>query len=295
MFKLLTFFMFYRKPYFMRSIKVVKIVATILAIGAVILSFTSVSTESKASLTEKVALDASQSLTTANKNLNKSQQQALTSKLANTIGVEVQSIDASPIAGLYEIATDQGLFYSSADGKYLLQGQLFSLGKHIANLTDRSLAKMRVKGMAKFSKNMIVFPAKKQKYVITVFTDNTCGYCRKLHSQMKELNDSGITVRYLAYPRQGIKNRQGQFTQNFKDMRSIWCADDPQKTMDDTEHGKAIPYRICDKPVAAQYNFGRQVGVSGTPSIMFSNGYMMPGYRPPADILALLQSMQAQM
>lgn len=50
---------------------------------------------------------------------------------------------------------------------------------------------------------MIEYKAANEKYVVTVFTDITCGYCVRLHSQMKEYNDLGITVRYMAFPRQG--------------------------------------------------------------------------------------------
>ena len=37
-----------------------------------------------------------------------------------------------------------------------------------------------------------------------IFTDIDCGYCRKLHKEVPELNRLGVAVRYLAYPRAGI-------------------------------------------------------------------------------------------
>ena len=46
---------------------------------------------------------------------------------------------------------------------------------------------------------MIIYPAKNEKYVVTVFMDITCHYCHILHQQVKEYNDLGITVRYLAF------------------------------------------------------------------------------------------------
>ena len=53
--------------------------------------------------------------------------------------------------------------------------------------------------------NMIIFgpAAKDAKYEITVFTDIDCGYCRKLHSEIAQLNDLGVRVRYVFYPRGG--------------------------------------------------------------------------------------------
>ncbi len=51
---------------------------------------------------------------------------------------------------------------------------------------------------------MIQYAAKgEQKAVIDVFTDIDCGYCRKLHGEMDELNELGITVNYYGFPRSG--------------------------------------------------------------------------------------------
>ena len=51
---------------------------------------------------------------------------------------------------------------------------------------------------------MITYKAENEKYVVNVFTDITCGYCRKMHAEMADYNARGITFRYLAYPRSGI-------------------------------------------------------------------------------------------
>ncbi len=78
---------------------------------------------------------------------------------------------------------------------------------------------------------MIEFKAKDEKYVVTAFTDITCGYCRKMHKQMDDYNSRGITFRYLAYPRSGIKDQTGNLSQGFKDLRSVWCSEDPAAAM----------------------------------------------------------------
>ena len=113
---------------------------------------------------------------------------------------------------------------------------------------------------------MLVYKAKNQKHVITVFTDITCGYCRKLHSEMKELNDDGITVRYLAFPRQGVPSPMPD------NMRSVWCAADPLKAMTDAQNGKSVPVAKCDADIAGQYHLGGVLGVNGTPAIVLENG-----------------------
>ncbi len=109
----------------------------------------------------------------------------------------------SPVNGLKTVLTDSGVLYASEDGKHILQGPLFDVsGKEPVNVTNQLLGSK----MDALKDQMIVYKAPKEKHVITVFTDITCGYCHKLHQQMKEYNDLGITVRYR-HSRAGLASR----------------------------------------------------------------------------------------
>ncbi|MCW8865687.1 MAG: bifunctional protein-disulfide isomerase/oxidoreductase DsbC [Colwellia sp.] len=215
----------------------------------------------------------------------------LKAKIKGKLGLEVEKVEATPVPGIALLITNQGLFYASYNGDYFIQGKVYSLVTEVTDLAEESLANMRLEGMDKFKDDMIVFKAKDEKYVVTVFTDITCGYCRKMHKQMADYNDRGITFRYLAYPRAGIKDRTGNFSQGFKDLRSVWCADDPEAAMTSAKNSQNVAYRICDKPIEGQFNFGRQIGVNGTPAMVLSNGMMVPGYQPPAQLEQLLKSL----
>lgn len=218
--------------------------------------------------------------------------QVVKKKLSQMLGFNVASIKPSPMAGIVEVLTDQGLFYASADGNFLLHGKMYGLDENVSNLTEESLAQVRVDGMVKFSNAMIVYPAKNERHVVTVFTDITCGYCRKMHEQMSAYNDKGITVRYLAYPRAGVKDQTGNYSQGFKDLRSIWCHEDPQLALTKAKSGSSVAARICDMPIEDEFDFGRQVGVSGTPAIILANGMMVPGYQDPSKLFTLLETSQ---
>ena len=215
----------------------------------------------------------------------------LKAKIKRKLGLEIEKIETTPVPGIALLITNQGLFYASYNGDYFIQGKVYSLVTEVTDLAEQSLAKIRLEGMEKFKNDMIVFKAKDEKYVVTVFTDITCGYCRKMHKQMADYNALGITFRYLAYPRSGIKDRAGNDSQGFKDLRSVWCADDPKAAMTSAKNSQSVAYRICDNPIEGQYNFGRQVGVNGTPAIILSNGMMVPGYQPPAQLEQLLKSL----
>ncbi|HHG1616490.1 TPA: thioredoxin fold domain-containing protein [Klebsiella pneumoniae] len=53
-----------------------------------------------------------------------------------------------------------------------------------------------------------------------VFTDITCGFCQKLHSDLQSYLDKGITIKFIAYPRAGMNSMIA------RNMASVWCADD---------------------------------------------------------------------
>lgn len=202
------------------------------------------------------------------------------------LGLKAGDISRSPDKNLFQVITERGLFYFSDNGKMLIHGKMYDVsGQGVENVTEGALAQVRIDGMKKFEDSMIVFPAKNEKYQVTVFTDTTCGYCRKLHSQMPEYNELGITVRYMAFPRSGA---QGS---TYNQLKAIWCAEDQQKAMTDAKAGERLDtskVQMCNAPIADQYAMGMKVGVSGTPAIMFENGTMIPGYQDPAQLLQSL-------
>lgn len=216
---------------------------------------------------------------------------SLKAKIKAKLRLTVVRVEKTPVPGIVALITDQGLFYSSYDGDYFIQGKVYSLVDDVTDLAEQSLAKMRLEGIDQFKDDMIVYKADDEKYVVTVFTDITCGYCRKMHKQMDDYNALGITFRYLAYPRAGIKDRLDNYTDGFKDLRSVWCSEDPKEAMTKAKNDETVGYRVCDTPIEGQYDFGRQVGVNGTPAIVLSTGAMVPGYQPPAQLVQLLKTL----
>lgn len=224
------------------------------------------------------------SVTNATEEKNELTSDALKSLISKKLNFAVQKVQNTPIDGVKEIITEKGLFYVSADGKHLMRGTLYSLGNSISNLTEKSMAGIRVDGMKQFENDMIVFPAKNEKHQITVFTDISCGYCRKLHKEIEEYNNLGITVRYLAFPRGGIGS------QSYQDLTSVWCADDPQKAMTLAKAGQTVSSKSCNNAIAKEYQFGVIAGVQGTPAIMLDDGMMIPGYQEPGQMIEILKN-----
>lgn len=210
-------------------------------------------------------------------------QDAVTAKIESKLGFDVIAVADAPVDGLYQVTTDKGLFYISKDAKYLVQARIYNMDAGMRNETEMALSSLRLDGIGAFDESAIEFTAEDEKYTITVFTDITCGYCRKLHREIDQYNDLGITVRYLAFPRAGL-NSQG-----FRDMVSVWCADDPQQALTDAKAGEDVEAQSCKNKVAQQYEFGQQIGVNGTPNIILPDGSLIPGYQPAKAIAEVLK------
>lgn len=208
---------------------------------------------------------------------------AIEQSVENQLGLAVQQINPSPVTGLASVLTDKGLFYVSDDGQYLFHGNLFNIKQGMKNETEAAMLSVREEAIKQYQEDSITYKAKNEKYVINVFTDITCGYCRKMHEQIKGYNDLGITVHYFAFPRGGLAS------QSYNDMVSVWCANDPQKALTDAKMNGNVVAKTCSNTVKEQYEIGGQLGVSGTPAVVLNNGTMIPGYRPPADMLKILQ------
>lgn len=208
----------------------------------------------------------------------------LKQELVKVFKEEPDKILEAPVNGLYEVTFGPKVYYVSSDARYLINGEVFDL-KTRTNLTEKNRSEARLKAMAALDESdMIVFKAKgEEKHAITVFTDIDCGYCRKLHQGMEEMNELGITVRYLAYPRAGVGSP------SYDKAVGVWCAKDRKQAITDAKNGKNPSKGDCDAPVKDQLALGSSVGVTGTPAIILSDGSLMPGYLPPKKLAAALE------
>jgi len=202
--------------------------------------------------------------------------------------IAIESIKPSPAPGISEVQIENGpMLYATDDGAYFfLNGDLHRAdGADAINLTEERRSVGRREQMATVSvDDMVVFsPEGETLDYVSVFTDVTCFYCQKLHREVDQLNAKGIEVRYLAFPRGGIDS------DGAKKLATAWCAEDQQTTLTELKAGVELPLNECaNNPIAAQYQLGKDLGVSGTPAIVTSTGLMIPGYRPASDLAALL-------
>jgi thiol:disulfide interchange protein DsbC len=196
-----------------------------------------------------------------------------------------ENVFPTPIKGIYELRLHGEVAYVTADARYLITGDLFDIDAR-ENLTEAGRAETRRKLLAKLDeREMIVFGPQKAKHTITVFTDVECGYCRKLHSEIEQINKLGVRVRYMAYP------RAGPGTADWAKMEAVWCSKDRQTAITQAKLGRDVKAEKCATPVAKQYELGAEMGVRGTPAIFTASGDYIGGYLPPDRLLQELNDL----
>jgi thiol:disulfide interchange protein DsbC len=197
--------------------------------------------------------------------------------------MEVTRIRESRIPGVFEVMYGTEVLYVSADGRYLIQGDLLDLSER-RNLSESTRAEARLKLLGQIPvEETIEFAPPGAEHTVYVFTDVNCGYCRRLHRDMAALNSLGIAVRYLAFP------RAGEESQGFHDMESVWCAADRKTAITQAKLGGKIREARCKNPVEKQYLLGQALGVRGTPAIFRTDGRLISGYLPPDELLEALE------
>ncbi|MEM6406023.1 MAG: bifunctional protein-disulfide isomerase/oxidoreductase DsbC [Pseudomonadota bacterium] len=197
--------------------------------------------------------------------------------------LSVESVRPSVLPGLYEVTFDTNIIYVDADARYVLSGDLFDL-ENRQSLTEMRTTALRADLLAQLDeKDMVVFAGKEPKHTVTIFTDISCGYCRKLHSEIQDYLDAGIRVRYLAYPRAGVDSEAG------KTAESVWCAADRNQAMTAAKKGEEVAEKSCDNPIAAHFALGQQFGIRGTPALVLEDGRVLPGYVPAERLQQMLE------
>lgn len=150
---------------------------------------------------------------------------------------------------------------------------------------------------------MMVYPAPNATSTITVLTDPTCPYCRKLHGAIEQLNAAGITVRYLFYPRYlGAGENDPRAKELVDRINGAWCSSNPKQAFDVLFNGGSAG-RDCSElpeddkrprnPAVDHYTLGQVLGVSGTPHIIHDSGEVWVGYSNAQDLIGLVRQAQA--
>ena len=199
--------------------------------------------------------------------------------------ISIEQVSSTPLDGVYQVAIDGRVLYVSGDGRYMLSGRLIDLDTR-EDLTERVQSQLRVQELNQLpEERMIVFESSREaRHTLTTFTYIDCPYCRRMHSEMDELNGLGIRVRYLLYPRAGIPSV------SYDKAVSVWCAKDQQVEMTKAKAGMMPRKRDCPNPVQEHMSLARRLGLNGTPYTITDTGRVIAGYMPAVELFDSLEA-----
>ena len=196
---------------------------------------------------------------------------------------KIASVQKTPYSGLYEVYMDGQLLYSDANAKYIFMGDVLDV-QNRKNLTQ---ARLSVLNVVKWDSLPLTDAIKlvkgKGERKIVVFSDVDCPYCRKFEGELTKVDN--ITVYTFLYPIEGLHPKAVQTS------RQIWCAPDKNKAWDEYLGSGKIPANDgkCANPVDENIALANKLGISGTPTIILSNGQRVPGMVPATKLEEMMK------
>jgi thiol:disulfide interchange protein DsbC len=192
---------------------------------------------------------------------------------------KIDAVRKTGFLGLYEVQVGSDVLYSDEKGNYVIEGNIVDVRAR-RNLTEERRNKL---AQVKFSDLPLELAVKtvrgNGKRVFATFEDPNCGYCKKLAHDLVGVTD--ITMYTFLYPILAADSADKS--------RAIWCSPDPSKAWSDwmvnAVEAKAAP---CADPIDKVSALGRSLRVTGTPTIIFTDGNRVPGYVPVAKLEEML-------
>lgn len=182
---------------------------------------------------------------------------------------KIDEVRSTPMAGLYEVRMGTDVFYTDAKGNFLIQGELIDT-KARRNLTEDRIAKLSAVDFSALPlKDAFVTVRGDGKRKMAVFEDPNCGYCKRFERDLQKVDN--VTVYTFLYPILSPDSAEKS--------RNIWCAKDRNSTWHDwMVSDKMPPAASCDTG-ALQRNlaFGKKHKITGTPTVIFTDGSRVPG------------------
>ena len=182
---------------------------------------------------------------------------------------KIDEVRKTPMAGLFEVRIGLDLFYTDAEGNYLMQGRLIDTREQ-RDLTEERLNKlMAIDFSALPIKDAFTIVRGNGKRKLAVFEDPNCGYCKRFERDLQKVDN--VTIHMFLYPILGPDSADKS--------RNIWCAKDKAKTWQDwMVRDQAAPAASCDTAALIRnVEFGKKHKITGTPTLVFADGARVPG------------------
>lgn len=198
--------------------------------------------------------------------------------------VKIDDLKATEMQGLYSGTLDNQIVYVNEQAEHIFVGSMIRL-KDQRNLT-KDLAMQQQQPLIDIQKLPLNDAIKTVKGTgkrqLVVFSDPNCPYCKTLDANLAQLND--VTIYTFLYP---IK------TQSIIPSKQVWCSPNKAYAWQNLIAKGVQPTAAatCETPIERNLLLGKQLGLTGTPVIIFSNGQKAMGAYSSVEINKIWQQM----
>lgn len=197
--------------------------------------------------------------------------------------VKIETLKPTEMQGLYSGTLDNQIVYVNEQAQHLFVGSMIRL-KDQHNLTkDLVLQQQPLIDINKLPLNDAIKTVKGNgKRKLVVFSDPNCPYCKTLDANLAQLND--VTIYTFLYP---IK------AQSIIPSKQVWCSPNKAYAWQTLMRNGTQPTAAanCETPIERNLLLGKQLGIEGTPVIIFSNGQKAMGAYSSVEINHIWQQM----
>jgi thiol:disulfide interchange protein DsbC len=182
---------------------------------------------------------------------------------------KVRSVTAAPVSGLYEVLVGNEIFYTDSSGKYVIQGEIIELASG-KNITEQRQADLnRIKWSDLNQANAFKTVRGNGTRQLAIFSDPNCGYCKRLEKSLQQVDN--VTIYTYLIPILSPDSVQKS--------KQIWCSPDPYKAYSDWMINGTAPSgkTDCSNPLDKNLAFAKTYGITGTPTLFFTDGSRFPG------------------
>ena len=183
---------------------------------------------------------------------------------------KIDEVSKSPMPGLFEIRVNSTeIFYTDAEGNFLVQGNLIDTRQR-RNLTEERVDKLTAINFDSLPlKDAFTIVRGNGKRKLAVFEDPNCGYCKRFEKDLQKVDN--VTIHMFLYPILG--------PDSVEKSKNIWCAKDKTKAWYDWMVRDQTPANASCDSVALTRNveLGRKYKITGTPTLVFTDGSRVPG------------------
>ncbi|MBI5345462.1 MAG: DsbC family protein [Deltaproteobacteria bacterium] len=205
---------------------------------------------------------------------------------------EIKDIRMSPVKGLWEVEGKQAdktfRVYMDFAKKFLVEAKFTKLDQIGEAQEQQPLKRVDIKKIP--LENAVVYGNPKASKRIIVFDDPDCPYCKKLHDEIKKViakrKDVVFYIKLFPLP---------MHPEAYAKSKTVICRNKSPKLLDDAFAGKTLPKPECETAeIDDNIKLANELGIRGTPGIIFPDGRLLPGYVPADTLLTILDNPAGQ-